>query len=130
MRVAATATGGTLAPCAAVAVAVGVQQRDHDRSAPDHETAVQPGHGGFEGKLIVDLTDGGATYPQTSGTPLDFDGRVFWLWHDSGSTRMAVRDAAGDWAIAQYPDSAGFDLNTMVTYLDAVRPIDGTITAS
>jgi hypothetical protein len=89
-----------------------------------------PLQGGFQGNLVIGLTAGAASYPTTSGAPLDFDGRVFWNWTDSGNTLIAVRDRNGDWLIAQYPMSAGFELNAMVAFLDAVRPLPGTVTAS
>ena len=61
--------------------------------------------------------------------PLDFDDRTFFMIDGAGLTRIAVKDRAGDWVVAQYPESAGFQTPDMVAYLDAVRPLAGSMSA-
>lgn len=84
--------------------------------------------GGFERQLMV-MMDSAFDPTGIGVTPLDFDDRTFFMIDGAGLTRIAVKDRAGDWVVAQYPESAGFQTPDMVAYLDAVRPLAGSMSA-
>jgi len=73
----------------------------------------------FAGKLVI-LFD--ANKP--SGSPIDHDGRTFWIGGSGGSSTVATRtrrtEPAGVVSI-QYPNDAGWTRDTMLTFLAGVH---------
>jgi len=73
----------------------------------------------FVGKLVI-LYD----QNQPSGDQIVVDGREFWTRGDSGHSTVLARTRAGEpegTVYVQYPDSAGWDVDTMIEFLDAVE---------
>jgi hypothetical protein len=73
----------------------------------------------FLGKLVI-LYD----LYEPSGDVTSVDGRDFYVRGDSGYTTINVRTEAGQpdgTVYVQYPDSAGWDEDTMIEFLDAVQ---------
>lgn len=73
----------------------------------------------FIGKLVI-------MYDQNppSGNKTVYGGREFFSRGDSGHTTVMVRTRAGEpegTVYAQYPDSTGWSVDTMIEFLDAVR---------
>ena len=73
----------------------------------------------FIGKLVI-------MYDQNplSGEPTEYNGRVFYTRGDSGHSAVYVqtRDGEPEGVVSvQYPDSAGWDVATMIEFLDAVE---------
>lgn len=73
----------------------------------------------FAGKLVI-LFDGN----RPSGRQLEHEGRLFWVSGDSGYTALATRtrdDEPAGVVRIQYPDGAGWDLDSMVAFLASVH---------
>lgn len=72
----------------------------------------------FLGKLVI-------MYDRNppSGAPVEYNGREFYTRGDSDHHTVAVRTRAGEpegVLSVQYPDTAGWDFQTMIEFLDAV----------
>lgn len=73
----------------------------------------------FRGKLVI-LFDGNAP----DGRMLEHEGRRFWVGGDSSYTVLATKtrgDEPPGVVRIQYPDDAGWDLDSMVTFLASVH---------
>lgn len=83
----------------------------------DGSTSSEPAD--FRGKLVI-LFD---TNPPT-GRRLAHDGRVMWVAGDSGYTVLATRTTGAEppgVVRIQYPDDAGWDLDSMTAFLASVH---------
>lgn len=87
--------------------------------APDDGSA-SSNHADFRGKLVI-MFDGN----RPTGRRLEHGGRPFWVSGDSGYTSLATRTSGGDEPAGvvriQYPDDAGWDLDSMVAFLASVH---------
>ncbi len=77
----------------------------------------------FVGKLVI-------MYDQNppSGDSVEYNGREFFTRGDSDHSSVSVRTRAGEpegVVSVQYPDSAGWDFDTMIEFLDAVAVGEG-----
>ncbi|MDO9458113.1 hypothetical protein [Nocardioides sp.] len=87
--------------------------------------------GGFSGRLMVLLGSPDEALPGDAATPLDLDGRTFYLTPaDAGATQIRVERDNGEWLTVQYPVAAGFDVADMVAFLAGVRVLPGAMAAS
>lgn len=83
--------------------------------------------GGFDGNLMILLED--KAFAMDNGTAIPFDGRTFYDNEQGGDAMsiLSVKDPSGDWVQAQYPQSAGFDRDAMVAFLDSVVVKPGAV---
>jgi hypothetical protein len=86
---------------------------------PDQEPA------SFVGKLVI-------MYDQNplSGEPTEYNGREFHTRTEGDHDTVRVRTRAGEpegVVSVQYPDSAGWDVQTMIEFLDAVQVGQGAL---